>query len=409
MYCNTSKFDKTSVYFHKLERFYIMDYNWNSIKNLFAAFKDLTTLGFANVIGALIYGVFWFAMAALLGTEQYGKISYLITIATMTSSIASFGATNTVLVYTAKEQKIQTSVYFLVIVLSIIASLAVFFIVNDIGVGLLVFGTAVFSLVISEQLGRKLYKDYSKYVVSQRILLAGLAVGLYFLMGPRGIILGFALSYFPYLVTLYKGSRGSKIELSAIKQRLGFMSHSYAMDITGILGQSIDKLIIYPIFGFALLGNYQLGLQFLTVLTVIPGSVFQYILPRQASGLSDRKLVKLTVLFSIGIAILGVILAPYAIPYLFPKFKESVEIIQIMSLAIIPTTMNLIYASKFIALEKTRIVLLSSLLNLGIQVLVILILGRIYGINGAETAPVLAFTCCCIYYVIVSKKLKKTT
>ncbi len=384
-----------------------MDSNWNSIKNLFAAIKDLTTLGSANIIGALIYGIFWFTMAALLGTEQYGKISYLITIGTMTSSIASFGASNTVMTYTAKEQKIQTSVYFLVIILSIVASLIVFFFVYDIGVSLLVFGTAIFSLVLSEQLGRKLYKDYSKYVISQRLLLVGLAMGLYFLLGPRGIILGFALSYFPYLVTLYKGSRNSKIEINAIKIRIGFMAHSYAMDLSSILVLSSDKLIVYPMFGFALLGNYQLGMQFLAVLTVLPGSVYQYILPRQASGISDKKLVRVTILISIVLAIVGILLAPKVIPLLFPKFKEAVEIIQIMILAIIPTSVNLIYISKFFALEKSRIVLFTSLLNLGVQTLAIIILGKLYGINGAAAAPVLGATCASICFIITSKIMLK--
>ena len=384
-----------------------MDYSWNSIKNLFAAIKDLTTLGSANMIGTVIYGIFWFAMAALLGTEQYGKVSYLITIATMTSSIASFGATNTVMVYTSKEQKIQTSVYFLVLILSIVASLIVFFIVNDLGVSLLVFGTATFGLILAEKLGRKLYRDYSKYVISQRILLSGLAVGFYFVMGPHGLILGFALSYFPYLIRLYQGLKSSRIEISAIKLRLGFMSHSYAMELTGILVQSADKLIVYPMFGFALLGNYQLGMQFLAVLTVLPGSVYQYILPRQASGISDKKLVKMTMVFSIGLAILGVILAPIFLPYLFPKFKESIEIIQIMSLAIIPTTINLIYSSKFFSLEKSRIVLIGSLTYLGVQTLAIFVLGKIFGINGAAAAPVLGAICSAIYLLTADKISRK--
>ena len=386
-----------------------MDFNWTSINNFFAAVKDLTTIGAANILGAIIYGIFWFAMAALLGTEQYGRISYLITIGTMTSSISSSGASNTIMVYTAKEQKIQTSIYFLVIILSIVASLIIFFIVYDIGVSLLVFGTAIFSLIISEHIGKKLYKDYSKYVISQRILLAGLGVGLYFLLGPHGIILGFALSYFPYLIKLYRGSRDSKIDLGDIKLRLGFMAHSYAMDLSTILVLSTDKLIVYPMFGYSLLGNYQLGMQFLAVLTVLPGSVYQYILPRQASGISDKKLVRMMVLVSVGLAVLGIFLAPKVIPLLFPKFKESVEIIQIMILAIVPTSINAFYISRFFALERSRLVLTSSLINLGIQTLSILLLGKIYGINGAAAAPVLGTSGASIYLIIASKILLKKT
>ncbi len=384
-----------------------MAFDWKYIKNLFAALKDLTAIGSANVIATIISGIFWFYMASLIGTEQYGKISYLYAIANITSTIAFFGASNTVITYTAKEQKIQTSVYFLVIILSIAASLIVFFVVNNIGVSLYVIGAAIFALVIAEHLGRKLYKNYSKYVISQRVLSAGLAVGLYFLMGPDGIILGFALSYFPYLVKLYNGFRESKIELSAIRLRLGFMTNSYAMELTNILVQTADKLIVYPLFGFALLGNYQLGMQFLTLLTVLPASVYQYILPREASGISNKKLVKATILVSIALAVIGVFLVPKIILFLFPKFKEVVEIVQIMSLAIIPTSINAIYASKFFALERSKVVLTASISSLSIMILTIFILGKIYGINGAAVGPVLGAACTSIYYIIASKIIKE--
>lgn len=384
-----------------------MAFDWHSIKNLIAGLKDLTAIGAANGIAALISGLFWFYMASLLGTELYGKVSYLIAIAATASTLSLFGAQNTVIVYTAKEQKIQTSIYLLVIILSIVTSLIVFFIVHDVGVTLFVFGVATFSLVLSEQLGKKLYKNYFKYVISQRILLVGSAVGLYNLIGWDGIILGFALSYFPYIVKLFKGFKESKIDVGIIKLRLGFMTNSFTLDVTGVLIQSVDKIIIYPMFGFALLGNYQLGMQFLLVLLILPGSVYQFILPRDATGISSKKLVNGTILLSIVVSVLAILLIPKILPIFFPKFKEAIEIIQIMSLGIVPLSISMVYNSKFFATERSRIVLIGSVLFFVVQTLAIFILGKTFGINGAATGPVFGAVTQTAYLFYASRQEQK--
>ena len=41
----------------------------------------------------------------------------------------------------------------------------------------------------------------------------------------------------------------------------------------------------------------------------------------------------------------------------FPEFLDAVKIVQIISIAIIPGTINFLYISKFLGIEKTRIVL----------------------------------------------------
>jgi len=42
--------------------------------------KDLSALGAANIIGSVISALFWFYLAALVGTENYGELSYLLAI-----------------------------------------------------------------------------------------------------------------------------------------------------------------------------------------------------------------------------------------------------------------------------------------------------------------------------------------
>jgi len=379
----------------------------DKIKNLVIGLKDLTIIGSANVVSALILGMFWFFMATLLGTEQYGKLSYFIAIATMSYTISFLGSGYTVPVYTAKDQKIQSAVYSITIISSVISAVVVFLIFYNIGVSLYIIGAVLFGLSISELLGKKLYKDFSKYVITQRVLMVGLSVGLYYLMGWEGIILGFALSYFPYSVRIIKGFREAKIDMSVIKTRSRFIMNSYATDLTNVLSTTVDKLVILPLFGFALLGNYQLGMQFLLVLSILPQSVYQYVLPKDASGIQNIKLKKATIFISIVFAILGLLLVPLVIPHLFPQFDESIKIIQILSLGIIPISINTMYNSKFFGMEKSKNVLIGSIISLSIQILGILTLGKVYGIDVAAMALVFGASLQAVYLTCVNMKIQK--
>jgi len=384
-----------------------MTRGWNKIKSIVTRFKDLTTLGFANILSSAISGIFWIYLASLLGTVHYGEVSYFIAIAGIASTISFLGAGNTIIVYTAKGEKIQSTIFFITIISGLIASIVLFFIFYDVGVSLYILGYLIFNLATAEILGRKLYTDYSKYLITQKILFVGFALAFYYLMGPQGVILGFAVSFFPYFLRVYKGFKESKINMSVIKSRFGFMMNSYGLDLSKTFSGQTDKLIIAPILGFALLGNYQLGIQFLSLLSLLPNIVYQYILPHDASGNPNIKLKKLTILVSVFLAILGISLSPVVLPVLFPQFKEAIEVIQIISLAIIPFSINLVYTSKFLGNGKSKVILAGSGIYLLVQILGILSLGQLYGINGVSAALVLAATSESVYLVTIDRFIKK--
>lgn len=233
------------------------------------------------------------------------------------------------------------------------------------------------------------------------------ALVFYYLIGIEGVILGIALSFFPYVTRIYKTFKNDKINFSLIRPRIGFIMNSYALDLSRTFSGFTDKLIVAPLFGFAILGNYQLGIQVLSVGTILPGIVYQYILPRDASGESNQKLKKLTIIVSIILAILGFILAPIVLPVLFPKFTEAVEVIQIISISLIPSTINMIYISKFLGNEISRIVLIGSGIFLAVQITSIFILGELFGVNGVAAALVLGASSEAIFLVCVNRFIYK--
>ncbi len=384
-----------------------MTNSWNKISSFFVRFKDLTSMGFATVTASAISAIFWFYMASILGTEHYGEISYFISISTLISVVSLLGFGNALLVYPAKDVKIQPPVYFIALISSLITSVILFFIFYNVGISLYVIGFVIFALVGGDLLGRKLYRNYSKIIISQKILMVVLAIGLYYLLGYQGVILGIALSFFPYGILMYRVFKEARIDFSLIKSRFGFVINSYVLDLSRIFSGTIDRLIVAPLFGFSLLGNYQLGLQLFSALSILPVVVFQYILPHDASGNPNKRLKLITIIISVIFAVLSITLSPFVIPVLFPKFTQAVGVIQIISLAIIPYTIIQTYVSQFLGNANSKVVLIGSGVYLAVQISAIIPLGKIFGINGIASSFVLAQISEFIYLLIMDRFSQK--
>jgi len=359
-----------------------MDNYWTDLKKKIIGQKDLASIGFANIVGSGISAIFWLYLASVIEPTEYGEIHYFIAIAAFAQIISLVGSSNVLTVYTAKKIKIQATLFFISLLVGVVSTIVIIMVFFRFDVGLLVLGYVIFEMVNAVLLGRKAYTEYSKYFLTQKILMLVFGIGFYYLIGFDGILYGLVLSFVPYTVLIFREFKESRIDFSLLKSRKGFIANNYAMDISGRMGSSIDKLIVAPLLGFALLGNYSLALQFFIILYVIPTVIYKYLLPQDASGNPNNKLKQTAVLLSVAIAIFGVILFPHIIPNLFPKFIEAIEAIQIMSIAIIPAMFSLIYTSKLLGLEKSKFVLISKIIATSSLIIGFIILGPIFGIIG---------------------------
>lgn len=358
--------------------------------SFFVRFKDLTAIGVSNILASIIGGLFWIFLATLMDTESYGQIGYYISIASIVGVAAGLGSFNTITIFTAKGEKLQKSLLYLVGTSGIIASVVIFLILQNLGVSIYVLAYVIFTLIISEILGKKLYVKYSKLILVQRGLMVVLAIGLFFVMGVNGVIIGIGISFIPIILISLKNFNETEFSWSKLNEKRNFIVKNYILDISRVLNGQVDKLIIAPIFGFAILGNYYLGIQIFNLLSLLPSIVFYYTLPQDATGKTNSKLKKLTYLASGILALLGIFLAPIIIPYLFPKFSDAVLIIQVLSIAIIPKTISWMYLSEFVGNEKIMTVLIGSVIFIVVQISLILILGELYGILGIALSLVLA-------------------
>jgi len=377
---------------------------WNQLKNISSKFRDLSLYSVGTLVTNGIGGIFWLYMASLLGTEGYGEISYLISIAIMAGTISLAGMSNLLIVYGAKNIKIQSTIFLIGLISSGITASIVFFVINnDITISLYIIGYVIFTLVTAELIGQKLFSKYSKIIIIQKIMLVVFSIVLYHIIGLQGIMLGIAISFLLFIILMFKTFRKIKINFPILKSRYKFSINSFLLDISNAFNGSLDKIIIAPILGFSLLGNYQLGLQFIGLLYLIPGMLFSYALSHDASGNSTKLVKKMIIGISILFSVLSIILSPILLPILFPQFTEAIVVIQIMSVSIVPSAIASTYISKYLGSENSKIVIIGSAFYLSAQIISIIILGYMYGLNGVALSVVISAIVHVVYFIIIDK------
>lgn len=378
----------------------------NKINAFIEKVKDFGSITVANTLSALISGLFWLYMASIIGPEDYGLIFYLIAVGSIGAAIASLGINNTLIVFGAKKESIHSSLYTISISSSTAVSLILYTFLNNVEISLYVFLFVLFGLATADLLGRKNYRLFSIYVLSQRFLLVILAIIFYHLVGNLGIILGMALSYLPFVYRLRVGFYESDIGISKIKEKVGFMMNNYAYRLSQTFGTQIDKIIILPLLGYTLLGNYQLGVQFLLLANIIPQSAYQYLLPQDSVGISNKKLKKIIVIISACISFFGLFFAGSILTMLFPDYRESQNIVTILSLAIVPLSLNFLLMSEFLGSNKSKIVMMGGLILISVHVFGMLILGGLYSLNGVAVAYVLGALSQSLFFLVMKQRIR---
>ena len=384
-----------------------MNYFWERFVNLIRQKKGLASIGFADIVGKGITAIFWFMIAALLETNEFGEINYFIGIAGVAYIIVLFAPQQTITVFSAKNLKLESTLFLITLISGGIASIVVFGIFFKIDVSILVIGFIMNDMVIGYLLGKKLFSKYSNYLLTQKILTFALGIGFFFLMGVEGILLGLALSYLHFIIIVFKIFKETKINFSALKSKSEFLINNYVFSVSGGFRGNLDRLLIAPLLGFAVLGNYSIALQFIAILSIFSDIAYKYFLTQDASGINNRILKKWIIISSIGISLSGLIILPHVILLLFPKYVMAIEAVQIMSLSIFPSTVTLIITSKLLALEKTRLLLISMVLHVIVEVILIITLGPIFGLVGVAIGYLMGQISTTILLLVADKLIKK--
>ena len=375
--------------------------DFRNIKGL----KDISTIGVASIAGSGIAAIFWIYLAALMGAENYGELAFYISIASVATSISFIGGPAAITVLVAKKIKIESTIYFLSITASIISAIVLYIAFTNIGLSIYVLGAVIYNLSVSELLGRKRYREYSIYFTLQKILFVILALVLYYVIGPEGVLIGIGLSFMPFLIQIYSGFKNYNISFQLLKTKWKFVTNNFFIDLSVVLNNQVDRLIIGPMFGFVILGNYYLAIQVLMVLTLIPEIVRKYTIPEDSSGVNTTKIKIITVGFSFILALIGILVVPQILPIFFSEYNESVELIPLISLTIIPATISGLYNSKFLAHEKSNYVVIINIVSTIVLISGVFILGQFLGVVGLAYSFLLSNIVKAAFYFCLTKKV----
>jgi O-antigen/teichoic acid export membrane protein len=370
--------------------------------------KGGSSLGLATIFGSLITAVFGIIVAPILGAEDYGVVSYFIATAGIAHAIISFGASHVLLVYLSKGLKIFSTISFVTLVSSIIALIITYVLFEEISIGIVIVGYIVFELANSELLAKQFYKQYIKYFLSQKLIFIFLSIILYFVWGPSGFVAGFGLSMLPGLIRIIFGFKESKIDFSLMKDKINFIINNYFLRISRTAYVNVDRLLVFPMFGFTTLGNYELGLQIILLANVFSVFIHLYTVPKDSKNQSTRKIKFYAILLSIIVSVLVVFFAPTFVPMFFSQFTESVDLIPILGLSIVPHMLIMLHMSKFFGSEKTKPILFGAILHLIFFIVAIVILGDIFSITGIAISFVLSEIVESIYLLVLHKKIFHT-
>ena len=367
--------------------------------------KGLVYIIIGNIVGAILTGGFWLLLASLQSVEEYGKTSYMISMASLASSFALLGLNTAITTFIPKgHEKIHVAANQVVLISSIIAALIVS--QRDWLLGFFVVGMSFWMMSIYEFLGRKSYKQYAIANIGARGCQLLLSIVLYYLIGIPGIIIGFTISFFLFSHRYIHSIKYFNRDFIEISGKMKFALHSYSFNMSNALLMYFDKIIIPPIFGYAILGYYQLGFQFLMFLGMIPISFFQYLIPEESSGNKKTKLRIIGFGLSIGLAVLLYFLSPTIINIFFPHYQNSLDAIRVISIGIIPMMIAYIINSKFLSEGNTRGVVIGAIIYQILQITLMILLGRLIEVTGIALSVVIALTGQALF-LLLYKKLSK--
>ena len=361
--------------------------------------KEILSLSVGDYGGAIIVSAFWFLLAFLISPEEYGEIHYFIGIAGLAFSISLLTTQDTIVVYTAKNVKLAPTLFLISLIAGGIAAVVVTALFSRVDSSFLLLGFIVNDLAIGYIVGKKLFTKYPKYFLLQKSLTFVLGISFFYLFGVEGIIFAIALSYGHFLFIIAKVFRKSSIDFSLLKKHRGFIGNNYFMNVSGAVRSHIDKIIIVPLIGFEILGNYALALQIYAVLMIFSNIIYRYALSHDASGTNTRKIKLIGLSYAVGVSMLGFTILPMIVPQIFEKFNDIGPAIQIISLAIIPTTIGLFYTSQILGREKSSVILASRILGSISIIAMLVVLAPLYGMIGAASAFVLSALVGCVFLV----------
>jgi len=349
-----------------------------------------------------LHGIFWLILATLLKPESFGELSYIVALISIFVLISNFGATNSIIVFQAKQNHLVSNGINSLFVITTFVSALILLTINEFA-ALVSLGFSFFAMNQANLLGQRQYKKFMWTGLAKGIIFLVLPISLYHVFDITGILLGMAVADILCSIYFWKSLKFTKESFLSLKDNYKILLHNFANDANNVLPRIADKLLIVPLFGFALTGIYQFNLQILFALEIIPITLYSYLLPEESSGRKHNKLIYYSILISILSTILVIVVSPIVIPILFPEYVDGIFSLQILLVSIIPLNLSYIFNVKLQSKISTTIGF-SLFIRLASLLILIFLLGDLYGLVGLSVAFLVSAILNTIFLSILYKR-----
>jgi len=354
------------------------------VNTLSSYLSNFSYVGLGTMLSTGFQAGFYLIFATLLEPEVYGEMSYFIALAGIFSVVSRFGLNHSVTVYQAKKKsEIANQVNVLALITSGSAAL-ILLPINQFA-AVLCLGFTFFAMNQHNLLGLKKYKKYTLNAILKSVLIITIPILLYFIIEIPGILLGMAISNL-LASSGYLKSLSRKVgSFQDIKKNYKVLVNNFGIDASTAFPVIIDKLLIFPLFGFVFVGLYQFNLQILFALGILPVILHVFLLSEASSGKTHKKITYAALVGAVILTVLAIFLAPIFINEFFPKFQDGVFGLQIMILALVPLTISSIFTARLQASESTKVGF-SGVIRIASLMVLIIVLGELYGLVGLSFA-----------------------
>jgi thiamine biosynthesis lipoprotein len=355
--------------------------------------RGLVWVAAAQLVAHLLGAALWLLLALLIHPLAYGHLSWLVAIATILSTLCTFGLGKTVIAHlpAEKDGKLLSSSVAVVLILSLTAG-AVVSVLLEPAIGLLTVGLSLFSITVHLELASRKHASYLRAWAGARMLCLFLPALFYLLWGSISwILVGMGLGYLLFGCKALVHLR-PKPDFQPILRIRKFTLGVLGTDLSRVSTSFLDKILIGQLFGMAVLGHYHFAYRVFLLFGILPQIMFFYLLSEKSARRCTEKIERAGIIVSLGLAAAACLLAHLVVPLAFPAFAASVNALQVMGLAIVPSTLVGIQTSRLYTEGKTSIVFGSHLLALGVGMVGVILLGRAFGLLGLALA-MLALQC----------------
>lgn len=366
---------------------------------------QISNFSFIDIFSGLLGTFFWFLLASFLNTEEYGEIQFYIGIITLSLGISLIANNNTVIIFESKKKEITSILFYYSLIVATFVSIILFILYSRFDLILLLFGMLCSEVFQSYLIGNKSFKKLGIFQISQKSLMIFLTILFNLWFDVNEIIWAIGISYIPFIIFSCVLLRTTK-EFSNFHENLGYIFNNFFIRLISIFRKNFDKILIVPILGYSVMGEFGLGLQIYLGLNIFSNIIFKFLLVNESTNTITKNNQIIILLISIIISSLGIIFGPIVVPTLFPEFINTAEIIPILSIAVIPNVLIIIFSAKLLANIQNKILLIGTIVQTITYLVSILVLGSLYGLYGIAMGFLISFVVNAIFIFFANKFIK---